>query len=208
MGSRVLISQFQRKLHRQPGQPWLQRGDMDSPSYQLRPRNTNDSHRRRPVSRQGLYLNTAHDVTVSDSGSGGLQGQEEAILQTWTGAVICTIVLAQAGATLVSADVAQPTNTVVSAIQVVIVDSAGNILEVRGGYVATQADLTARASQIRPTAANDHGPSTNPRSANRAFGNTSLPSKRTPNRKPSNAPVEKRFPLLSNQKRRGVTPPA
>jgi len=149
MGSRVLISQFQRKLHRQPGQHWLQRGDMDSPSYQLRPRNTNDSHRRRPVSRQGLYLNTAHDVTVSDSGSGGLQGQEEAILQTWTGAVICTIVLAQAGATLVSADVAQPTNTVVSAIQVVIVDSAGNILEVRGGYVATQADLTARASQIR-----------------------------------------------------------
>jgi hypothetical protein len=99
--------------------------------------------------RASTHMKNAHDVTVSDSSSGGILGQEKAILQTWTGAVTSTMVLAPAGATSVSADVTQPTNTVISAVQIVTVDNAGNVLEIRGGYVATQADLTARATQIQ-----------------------------------------------------------
>jgi hypothetical protein len=94
-------------------------------------------------------LNNAHDVQVSDSAPGGLQGNEQAVLQSYDGTVSSTSTIAQAGSTAFNVDIAQPANTAISVVQLVVVDSNGNIVEVRGAWVTTQADLNNRASQIQ-----------------------------------------------------------
>ncbi len=95
------------------------------------------------------HMKNAHDIQVTDSQTGGLSGQENALLESYTGTVLSTITLAPSGASVVSADVTQSTNTVISAVQIVTVDSNGNVLEVRGGWVTTQSDLNTRAAQIQ-----------------------------------------------------------
>ncbi len=97
----------------------------------------------------GTSLNNAHSIHVIDSQTGGMQGPEEAIIQSTSGTVLATMPIANAGATSVSADVTQNTSTVISVVQVVVVDGNGNVLEVRGGFVATQSDLNTRVMQIQ-----------------------------------------------------------
>jgi len=94
-------------------------------------------------------MNNAHSIHVTDSQTGGLAGSEQAIIQTTSGTVLTTIPIANQGATTVSADVTQSTSTVISVVQIVLVDNNGNVLEVRGGFVTTQSDLNARAAQIQ-----------------------------------------------------------
>src|SRR5213593_4570387 len=94
-------------------------------------------------------MNNAHSIHVTDSQTGGLAGSEQAIIQTTSGTVLTTIPIANQGATRVSADVTQSTSTVISVVQIVLVDNNGNVLEVRGGFVTTQSDLNARAAQIQ-----------------------------------------------------------
>ncbi len=91
----------------------------------------------------------AHDLQETDSQQGGLQGSEEAILQAYDGTVLTTQQVAVVGATTVSTDITQPVNTVITVTQIVVVDTNGNILEVRGAWVTTQADLNTRAAQIQ-----------------------------------------------------------
>jgi len=93
-------------------------------------------------------MNNAHSIHVSDSQTGGLTG-ETAVTQTTTGTVLATTSLASPGSTSVTADVNQATSTVIPVVQIVVVDSNGNIIEVRGAWVTTQADLNARAAQIQ-----------------------------------------------------------
>ncbi len=100
-------------------------------------------------SKAGTHLNSAHDIHDDDSEPGGLPGQEDAVLQLNDGTILSTIPIAPAGATIVYAEVNQPVNTVISVVQIVVVDNNGNIIEVRGAFVMTQADLNARVQQIQ-----------------------------------------------------------
>ncbi len=94
-------------------------------------------------------MNNAHSIHVTDSQTGGLAGSEQAIIQTTSGTVLTTIPIANLGATTVAADVTQSTSTVISVVQIVLVDNNGNVIEVRGGFVTTQSDLNARTAQIQ-----------------------------------------------------------
>ena len=94
-------------------------------------------------------LTNAHDVQVSDSAPGGLQGNEQAVVQSYDGTVSSTSTIAQAGSTAFNIDIVQPANSAISVVQLVVVDSNGKIVEVRGAWVTTQADLNNRASQIQ-----------------------------------------------------------
>ncbi len=94
-------------------------------------------------------MNNAHDLAVSDSQQGGLQGQEESLLETYDGRVLATTLIGASGAATISGDIMQPVNSVISVVQIVVVDGNGNIVETRGGWVTTQADLNSRAGQIQ-----------------------------------------------------------
>lgn len=95
------------------------------------------------------HMGNGHEVDTSDHESGGLKGEEDAVIQTWTGTVLTSVVLASAGTTDVSAAIVQPTNTVIQVVHIVVVDSNGNIIEERGAFVMTQSDLTTRVAQIQ-----------------------------------------------------------
>lgn len=95
------------------------------------------------------HMDNGHDVEVNDNEQGGMQGQEEAVLQSNDGTIITVIPIAAAGATSISAHITQPASTVIQVVQIVIVDSNGNIIEIRGAFVTTQSDLNARLAQIQ-----------------------------------------------------------
>jgi hypothetical protein len=94
-------------------------------------------------------MNNAHNIGVSDSQQGGLKGQEEAVLQSNDGTILAVIPIAAAGATSITDRITQPTNTVIQVVQIAVVDSNGNVIEIRGAWVTTQTDLNARVAQIQ-----------------------------------------------------------
>ena len=87
-------------------------------------------------------MDTAKKVHVEDSESHN--GQLSAVFQTYQGTVQSVNSLTPGSQTIT-----QPTGSLVSIVQVVVVDTAGDIVEVRGAFVMTQADLTARADAIQ-----------------------------------------------------------
>jgi serine protease AprX len=94
-------------------------------------------------------MQNAHDIQSKDSSTSGLPANEYAVTQLNDGTVLSTILLAPAGAKTITADITQPANTVISVVQIVLVDNSGNIVEVRAAWVTTQTDLNARAAQIQ-----------------------------------------------------------
>jgi len=94
-------------------------------------------------------MNNSHDIGAIDNEQGGIKGQEEAILQANDGTILTTIPIASAGATSVSAHITQPVNTVIQVVQIVVVDSNGNMIEIRGAWVTTKSDLNTRVAQIQ-----------------------------------------------------------
>jgi hypothetical protein len=94
-------------------------------------------------------MNNSHDIGAIDNDQGGIKGQEEAILQANDGTILTTIPIASAGATSISAHITQAVTTVIQVVQIVVVDSNGNIIEIRGAWVTTQSDLNTRVAQIK-----------------------------------------------------------
>lgn len=84
---------------------------------------------------------TSKKVHSEDTAS--TRGQLSAVFQTYDGTV--QVLTAVAG----SADLTQPAGALIAVVQIVAVDSAGDIVEVRGAFVMTQADLNARAQEIQ-----------------------------------------------------------
>ena len=97
----------------------------------------------------GSHMGNGHEVDVNDQMSGGLKGEEVAILQTWTGNVVTSTVLASVGSSVVSAAIVRPASSVIQVVHIVVVDGSGTIVEERGVFVTTQTDLNTRLVQIQ-----------------------------------------------------------
>lgn len=94
----------------------------------------------------------SRDIETDEKGAPDQSGNTEAVFQGYDGTVQGTQVLgtATAGAQLsISTTLHQPQGQVVQVVQLVIVDSNGNIVQWLDGWVTTQSDIQTRITQIQ-----------------------------------------------------------
>jgi len=96
--------------------------------------------------------NGSRDIKTDESGTADVSGNTEAIFQGYDGTVQGTQILgiATVGTPLsISTTLHQPQGQVVQVVQLVIVDSNGNVVQWLDGWVTTQSDIQTRITQIQ-----------------------------------------------------------
>lgn len=94
----------------------------------------------------------SHDIQADENGSADQSGNVQAVFHSYDGTIQGTQSLgtATAGTALaISTTLAQPQGQVVQVVELVIVDSRGNVVQWLDGWVTTQSDIQTRIGQVR-----------------------------------------------------------